>query len=267
MGHAILRHYHEKGFQPLIVNTFCEHVSRHNKQVVLFDHVFGRDQLDSFKTWLDSLPVVCSSVTEGKLKAIFTVNDRVFKHITRRQPTFCGHDDSVDLSGLSQLLPAGERELMLDWNQRNADRSTLSYDEVDTILRQNTQAALFPYHCGQYAANPNSYLFPEDQEAVRCDMPGPKVTVRLSPAMTQRSNSDPFPLHEEHLHATIVSEYFKNYDDELKKCETSEGAQQLTAHLHQQVASKCKETELHTACRVGNVEKVKTLLYDEKTQI
>ena len=267
IGHAILRHYHEKGFQPLIVKTFLEfreHVSRHNKQAVLFDHVFGRDQLDSFKTWLDSLPVVGSSVTEGKLKAIFTVNDRVFKQITRRQPTFREHYDSVDLSRMSQFLTAGERELMLEkhWNQRNADRSTLSYDEVDTILRQNTQAALFPYHCGQYAANPNSYLFPEDQEAVRCDMSGLKVTVHLSPAMTQSSNSDPFPLHEEYLHAAIVSEYFKNYGDELKKYKTSEGVQQLTAHLHQQVASKFKETELHTACRVGNVEKVKTLLRD-----
>ena len=39
--------------------------------------------------------------------------------------------------------------------------------------------------------------------------------------------------------------------------------QQLTiAQLCQQLASKFKETELHTACRLGNVEKVMALLFD-----
>ena len=214
--HAILRYYHEKGLQPLIVKTFSEfqdHVRESSKQVVWFDHVFGRDQLDSFKMWLDSLPVVCGSVTEGKLKVVFTVNDHVFKQIIQRQPTFCESYDLVDLSSMSQLLTDEEKKLMLGkhWNQRNTDLSTLSYDEVDSILQQKTQAVMFPYHCAQYTANPNSYLFPEDQEAVTCDRSGPKVTVQLSPAMTQRSNSDPFPLLEEYLHVPTVSGYFLNF--------------------------------------------------------
>ena len=265
LGHAILRHYHEKGFQPLIVKTFLEfreHVSKSSEQVVLFDHVFGRDQLDNFKTWLDSLPVVGSSVTEGKLKAIFTVNDHVFKKIAQRHQTFGGNDGTVDMSSMSQLFTDEEKKLMLDrhWNQRNPSPPPLSHTVVN-ILWQKTQAVMFPYHCAQYAAKPDDSDFPGDQEAVRCDLSGQKVTIHLSPAMRQSPNSDPCPLHEEYLPVQRLHPFFKDYDDELQKHKISASAQQLTtAHLHQLIARKFKETELHTACRLGNVEKVKTLL-------
>ena len=265
LGHAILRHYHEKGFQPLIVKIFPElreHVSRSSMQVVLFDHVFGRDQLDSFETWLDSLPVECA--TEGKLKAIFTVNDCVFKQITQRHPTFTENFDTVDLFNMSQLLTDEEKKLILKmhWNQRNPSRPPLSHNDVHNILRQKYQTVMFPYDCAQYAANPDD-KFPGDQEGVRCDMSGPNVTIHLSPAMRQGPNSDPCLLYEQYLPIHWQHDFLKKYDGELENHEiSSANAQQsTTAHLHQQV-EKFKQTELHSACRVGNVEKVKTLLSD-----
>ena len=271
IGHAILRHYHEKGFQPLIVKTFPEfreYVCESREQVVFFDHIFGRSVNDfrseDVKTWLESLSAVTKSVARGTCKALFTINSNVFPRVLQMPVRLVENNGVIDMVKMPELTDE-EKKQMLDkhWNRKHAGQPPC--DEVGLVLRQKTSGVLFPYQCSLYADKSDVKVFKGNQMADRCDMSGSKVTLHLSPSMTQQDSQDSvsFPLYEQYWALRTVHAYFEDYRTRMHIRKTSESSKNMTdVELHQQVGKEFRETELHTACRRGDVEKVKTLLRD-----
>ena len=157
LAHALLQHFADRGYAPLIVKGYEEwrlHVGGGGKQVVLLDHVLGREELDKgcFHKWIESFQTLHAFACgeDSACLAIVTVNDHVLTEAGIRSG---GEGELfhsvVDLSA-TQPFTEEEKTAMLQKHVKRKGRSVPQRD-LDDILRKDTSGLFFPSLCKQYA--------------------------------------------------------------------------------------------------------------------
>ena len=240
LAHALLRHHADHDdHTPLIVKSYEEwrlHVGGgDSKQVVLLDHVLGREELDRscLRKWTESLETLRAFASEDTCMAILTVND----HVLAEAGIAAGstgaelfhHAAVVDLSS-AQPYTAEEKTAMLQKHLSRKGKAVPPQLDLDGILHKDVSGPFFPSLCKQYANTVSSDANADDIFADK----------QISSRRGRRPKTTP-------IHTAC-------YNGDIKAVSAF-----LEAGVNTEVVNVDGNTPLHTASRRGHADIVQTL--------
>ncbi|KAK7479534.1 hypothetical protein BaRGS_00029251 [Batillaria attramentaria] len=170
LGHALLRYFHTLDYTPLVLRRFEEwrqHVGGDRKQIVLLEHVFGQEAVDSdsVKIWDGVLGTMQDFAQTGKCLVVFTVNDHILPEINSEH-SFRTLSRCLFSLGKGHPYSNQEKREMLK-NHLMRVGQTVEEREVELIVAGDKSGPLFPSRCHQF-----SQLPPDDPKRVELSTAG-----------------------------------------------------------------------------------------------
>ena len=308
LAHALLQHYADLGHTPLIIKTYQEwrtHVSQSdvNRQVVLLDHVLGREGLchGQLHLWKDAFHAARAAGVSEACPVVITVNDHVLAEVRAALPDDDVLQTVVDLSAAQPFTGEEKREML----QRHLHRKgkSLQQQEVEEILQNDASGVFFPSLCSRYVnivdtdPRPSELFTDHGTLARRCyrhvSAPlhhacrkGDRATVSalleegVSCDSKDEEGNTPLHLASGGGHADVLrlllTRTMKDVDVKnihgqsplILACQSGQGCavSLLLQHGATVQAEVGHESPLHVACKAGHVEVVRLLL-DHKADV
>ena len=274
-------------FTPVIIRSYEEwrqHVGGEDRhQVVLLDHVLGRDDLDSFslQKWSENFQTIKSYAIDRRCLTVLTINNHVLKELKDSQPEVVHADlfsSAIDLSDVS--LSDEDKKAMVR-SHLAVGNCSMSMEAMETILQVDITGPEFVAHCselGKWSGDDSELLdlFTTTPSGRVCGQ-GPKYTVHISPDMAancrdqeEKLNKIMFDYNMRYISWELLSKELKGFVERqdikmplLSACARKEYGTVRTLLEQGQNPNLTVSrgyTPLHCACFHGSVEIVKALM-------
>ena len=269
-------------FTPVIIRSYGEwrqHVGGEDRhQVVLLDHVLGKDDLDSFslQRWSENFQTIKSYATDRKCLTVLTINNHVLKELKDSQPEVVHADlfsSTIDLSNVS--LSHEDKKAMVR-SHLAVGNCSMSMDVMEKILQVDITGPEFVACCSEldkWSGDDSELLdlFTTTPSGRVCSR-GPKYTVHISPDMAANCHDQEGKLNNIQFKSHKVPLSWR-LESSVKRRDIEIPLLLACARKHYRTVKTLLEqgknpnlteskgyTPLHCACFHGSVEIVKALI-------